>query len=163
MATTALGGRLLGGYQGDACADDDRKVHVVPERFDVGSLIERMILGEVGEQSAGLLDHRQSKLLAQRHQRLVGLDLLAGALGEHDRVLRFGNLGGELFDVLRRSQHARRGRNGPRILRRCPAIHQRFRRNGQIGWAGRLPLRQFAGADDAFIERVDAARDRGST
>ena len=74
-----------------------------------------MILGEVGEQSAGLFDQRQSKLLAQRHQRLVGLDLLAGALGEHDRVLRLGELGGELFDVFRRSQDARRGRNRTRI------------------------------------------------
>ena len=140
--------------------DDDREIHVVPERFDVGSLIKRMILGEVGEQSAGLLDHRQSEPLAQRDQSLVGFDLLAGALGEHDRVLRLGDLGGELFDVFRRSQHARRGRDRARIGRGRPAIHQRFRRNGQVSGSGRLPLRQLAGADDAFIERVDAARDR---
>ena len=120
-----------------------------------------MILGEVREQSAGLLDDRQGELIAERHQRLVGLDLLAGAFGEHDRVLRFGNLGSEFFDILGSGQHARRGRNGPRIGRRCPGVHQRFRRNGQIGWAGRLPLRELAGADDALIERVDAARHRG--
>jgi hypothetical protein len=110
-----------------------------------------MILWEVGEQSAGLFDHRQSELIAEPDQSLVGFDLLAGALGEHDRVLRLGELDSELFDVFRRGQHARRGRNRARIGRGRPAVHQRFRRNGQIGWAGGLPLRQLAGADDAFI------------
>jgi hypothetical protein len=119
-----------------------------------------MTLGEIREQSAGLLDDRQGELIAERHQRLVGLDLLAGTFGKHD-VLRFGDLGSEFFDILRSGQHARRGRNGPRIDRRRPAVHQRFRRNGQIGWAGRLPLRELARTDDALIERVGAARHRG--
>ena len=139
---------------------DDREIHVVPERFDVRALIERMVLGEVGEQSAGLFDHRQSELLAQRHQSFVGFDLLAGALGEHDRTLRLGEQGGELFDILRRSQQAWRGGNFARIGRRRPRIHQGFRGNRQVNWPCRLPLRHLAGADDAFIERVNAARDR---
>src|SRR4029434_7203389 len=87
IAMNALGGRLLGGYQGTRARTTNREVHLMPERLDVGSLMERMILGEVREQSAGLLDHRQGELIAERHQRLVGLDLLAGTFGEHDRVL----------------------------------------------------------------------------
>ena len=112
-----LGGRSLGGYQVRAHARrwQDR---CRSRRFDVRFLIKRMTFGKVGEQSAGFLDHRQSELLAQRDQRLVGVDLLAGAFGEHDRVLRLGNRGGELFDVLRRGQHARRRRNLARIGRR---------------------------------------------
>ena len=47
------------------------------------------------------------------------------------------------------------------FCRRRPGIHQRFRRDRQVSGSGRLPLRQLAGADDAFIERVGAARDRG--
>ncbi len=97
-----LGRTVARRIPGSARAHDDREIHVAPERLDVGALIERMILGEVGEQSAGLLDQRQGELLAQRHQRLVSLDFLTGAFGEHHRALRPGELGSELFDVFRR-------------------------------------------------------------
>jgi hypothetical protein len=46
------------------------EIHVVPERFDVGSLIERLILGEVGEKSAGFSTTGRANFSAQSQQCL---------------------------------------------------------------------------------------------
>ena len=142
---------------GRLAGDQEDEVGILDEWRDPLAEKQRVVLRDIGEGGAAAAADRHAEELGKGDERGKALRVTAGAVGYDDRVFRGDQQFGDPRDLAFRRLRPRRRRDPAHRRGRRPGLQHGFERYVQIDRPFRGPLREFAGAHDMLVERVDAS------